>query len=192
MKTNSEIVKDNIEMISTCCSHQVRKYDCPREFYDDVVQEVALTLLEYDNEKLNRIVDENHLNAFVSGILVHQLYSTNSQFYRTYRRLRELSNDVDDDMKPAVPKIRTKKEPPVESLPYYLEDFIPDEDNDDDETLELKERIMKLSPGERNIFLSYCENNNISSLARMMKCPPALLTNYLNNVKKKLKGVSFA
>ena len=187
MKTNSEIVAENIEMIKTCCSHQVRKYDCPREYYDDVVQEVSLTLLEYDNEKLNKIVDENHLNAFISGILVHQLYSTNSQFYRTYRRLRELSNEISDGVAPVAPKIKAKKEPPAESLPYYIEDFMPDGEKDDDEMLELKQKIMELSPGERNIFLSYCESSNVSSLARMMKCPPALLTNYLNNVKKKLR-----
>lgn len=187
MKTNSEIVAENMELIRTCCSHQVRKYDCPREFLDDVIQETALTLLEYDNERLNEIRDDNRLNAFISGILVRQLYSTNSQFYRKYRKLRELSSDVTENTQPAEPKTKAKKEPPVENLPYYMEDFLPDEETDDDETLELKMKIQRLSPGERNIFLSYCENSNVANLARMMKCPAALLVNYLNNVKKKLK-----
>lgn len=184
--TNSDIVSQNIELIRTCCSHQVRKYDCPKEFLDDVMQETALTLLEYDNDKLNKIYDDKKLNAFVTGILVRQLYSTNSQFYRKYRKLRELMNDVTEDVEPATPKIKSKKEAPAEEMPYYPEDFMPN-DEDDDEILELKDKIWCLSPGERNIFLSYCENPNVSSLARMMKCPQALLNNYLNNVKKKLK-----
>lgn len=184
--TNSEIVAANWELINTCCSHQVRKYDCPREFLDDVVQETALTLLEYDNEKLNKIHDDKKLNAFVTGILVRQLYSTNSQFYRKYRKLRELMNEVTEDVEPAMPKIKSKREAPVEEMPYYPEDFMPNED-DDDETLEMKARIWALGPGERNIFLSYCETPNVSSLARAMKCPQALVNNYINNVKKKLK-----
>ena len=184
--TNSEIVRENMELIETCCSHQVRKYDCPKEFLSDVVQETALTLLEYDNAKLNKIVSDKKLNAFITGILLHQLYSTNSQFYRKYRKLRELANDVTEDVTPAQSRIKTKKETPAEQMPYYPEDFMPCED-DDDEMVALKVKIWKLSPGERNIFLSYCENPNVSSLARSMKCPQALLNNYLNNVKKKLK-----
>lgn len=186
MKKNSEIVSENYDLITTCCSHQVRKYDCPREFLDDVIQETALILLEYDNEKLNKIVEDNHLSAFITGILVRQLYSCNSAFYRTYRRLREMSSDIKDDIEPAEHKGRAKKEEPAEKLPYYPEDFMPNDD-DTDELLELKDKVSRLSPGERNIFLSYCENPNISSLARSMKCPAPLLTNYLNNVKNKLK-----
>ena len=184
--TNNEIVANNYDLIRLCCSHQCRKYDTPPEFLDDIVQEVCLILLEYDNEKLNKTVKENHLNSFVTGILVRQLYSTNSAIYRTYRRLRELSNDVTDDVEPADPKSKAKKEPPAENLPYYVEDYMPN-DEDDDETLMLKSRIADLRPGERNIFLSFCENPNVSSMARTLKCPQALLTNYLNGVRNKLK-----
>ena len=186
MKTNSEIVSENFELIRTCCSHQARKYDTPSDLLDDVIQEVSLILLEYDNEKLNKIISENHLNAFVTAILVRQLYSTNSQFYRKFRKFAELSNEVTEYDFPAEPKAKVKQEPPAEKLPYYPEDYVPCEE-DSDEIVELKTKIARLMPGERNIFLSYCENTNISSLARMMKCPPALLNNYINNVKKKLK-----
>ena len=184
--SNNEIVTQNFELISTCVSHQMRKYDTPREFYDDIVQDVCMTLLEYDNNKLNKINDENHLNAFVSGILVRQLYSTNSQTYRTYRRLRELSNEVTEDLEPAVSKVKVKKEAPAEQLPYYPEDY--DIKDDDTEEMEkIKKSLLTLSPGERNIFLTYCENPNITSFARQLKCPAPLLRNYLNSVKNKIK-----
>lgn len=184
--TNNEIVTSNYDMIQLCCSHQVRKYDTPPEFLDDIVQDICMTLLEYDNAKLNKIVEENHLNAFVTGILVRQLYSTNSQTYRTYRRLRELSNEVTEDLEPAVSRVKMKKEVPAEQLPYYPEDY--DIKDDDDEQMEkIKKSLTTLSPGERNIFLTYCENPNITSFARQLKCPAPLLRNYLNSVKNKIK-----
>lgn len=187
MMTNNEIVSSNYELIKTCCFHQAMKYDTPSEFLDDIVQEVSLILLEYDNEKLNKIVEENHLNAFISGILVKQLYSTNSAFYRTYRRFRENSNPVSENAEAAEPKSKVKKEKPAEKVPYYPEDYEVSED-DSDELAELKAAIMELSPGERNIFLTYCENPNLSSFARELKVSPQLLKNYLTPIKNKLKA----
>ena len=184
--TNNEIVANNIDLIKLCCSHQVRKYDTPPEFLDDIIQDTCITLLEYDNEKLNNIVKGDHLNAFITGILVRQLYSTNSQTYRIYRRLRELSNEVTEDVEPADPKSKAKKAPPAEKLPYYPEDFEIRED-DTEEMVKIKQSISTLSPGERNIFLCYCENPNLTAFAKQLKVTPGLLRNYLNNVKNKIK-----
>lgn len=184
--TNNEIVSGNFELIKTCCIHQALKYDTPQEFVDDIVQEVALILLEYDNEKLNCIVEENHLNAFISGILVKQLYSKNSSFYRTYRRFRDNSNPVSESDTPAEPKAKIKRHEPVEKVPYYPEDYDPSDD-DSDELSSLKDSLMELSPGERNVFLTYCEKPNVSSLARDLKVSPQLLKNYLTPIKNKLK-----
>lgn len=185
--TNNEIVSSNFDLIKTCCMHQSLKYDTPGEFLDDIVQEVSLILLEYPNDKLNKIVEENHLNAFISGVLVKQLYSTNSSFYRTYRRFRENSNPVSENNEAAEPKAKVKKEKPAEKVPYYPEDYEVSED-DSDELAELKAAIMELSPGERNIFLTYCENPNLSSFARELKVSPQLLKNYLTPIKNKLKA----
>lgn len=184
--TNNEIVTNNLDLIKQCCSHQVRKYDTPPEFLDDVIQELCVILLEYDNDKLNKIVEDGHLNAFITACLVRQLYSTNSQFYRTYRRLRELSSDVTEDVEPADPRSKAKKEPPAEKLPYYPEDFeIKEEDSE--EMMRIKRSVSTLSPGERNIFLSYCENPNLTAFAKQLKVTPGLLRNYLNNVKNKIR-----
>lgn len=185
--TNNEIVSSNFDLIKTCCMHQSLKYDTPSEFFDDIVQEVSLILLEYDNEKLNRIVNNGHLNAFITACLKRQLYSTNSAFYRTYRRFRENSNPISENDTPMEPKAKVKKEEPAEKVPYYPEDYDPCED-DSDELAELKAAIMELSPGERNIFLTYCENPNLSSFAHELKVSPQLLKNYLTPIKNKLKA----
>lgn len=167
----------------------MRIYGTPPELYDDIVQDICVILLEYDNEKLNRIQSENHMSAFITGILVRQLYSTNSAVYRTYRRLADNSDDIDsawylsDDYK-ARPKYKDKKEDFDD--PISIEDYeITPEDSDF--MISVKEALDKLSIGELSIFLNYAESGNISKLARQMKVPTALLVYYIGRVKNKIK-----
>lgn len=87
---------NNYALIRTCCRFQVNKYSIPLDLHNDVLQLVCLVILEYDNAKLNKIVEENHLNAFVTGILVRQLYSRNSPFYREFRKFQNITSSIDD------------------------------------------------------------------------------------------------
>ena len=87
---------NNYALIRTCCRFQVNKYSIPLDLHNDVLQLVCLVILEYDNAKLNKIVEENHLNAFVTGILTRQLYSRNSPFYREFRKFQNITNSIDD------------------------------------------------------------------------------------------------
>lgn len=87
---------NNYALIRTCCRFQVNKYSIPLDLHDDVLQLVCLVILEYDNDKLNKIVEENHLNAFVTGILTRQLYSRNSPFYREFRKFQNITSSIDD------------------------------------------------------------------------------------------------
>ena len=87
---------NNYALIRTCCRFQVNKYSIPLDLHNDVLQLVCLVILEYDNAKLNKIVEENHLNAFVTGILTRQLYSRNSPFYREFRKFQNITFSIDD------------------------------------------------------------------------------------------------
>lgn len=87
---------NNYALIRTCCRFQVNKYSIPLDLHNDVLQLVCLVILEYDNEKLNKIVEENHLNAFVTGVLTRQLYSRNSPFYREFRKFQNITSSIDD------------------------------------------------------------------------------------------------
>ncbi len=187
--TNNEIVKENFELIKLCVSHQMRIYGTPSNLYDDIVQDVCMILLEYDNEKLDKIQSENHMSAFITGILVRQLYSTNSAVYRTYRRLVDNSDDIAsawylDDTYTAAPKCKEKKEKSED--PISVEDYNVTED-DSDFMVSVKESLDKLSIGELSIFLNYAETGNVSKLARQMKVPQALLSYYIGQVKNKIK-----
>lgn len=187
--TNNEIVNENFELIKLCVSHQMRIYGTPSDLYDDIVQDVCMILLEYDNEKLDKIQSENHMSAFITGILVRQLYSTNSAVYRTYRRLVDNSDDIAsawylDDTYTAAPKCKDKKEKSED--PISVEDYNVNED-DSDFMVSVKESLDKLSIGELSIFLNYAETGNVSKLARQMKVPQALLSYYIGQVKNKIK-----
>lgn len=94
MISNNEILSNNFKLVHTCCSYQLRKYSCPYEYLDDLVQTVSFIILRYDNVKLNRIYEQGHLNAFITGILRNQLYSTNSEFYRVYRKFSSLTDEI--------------------------------------------------------------------------------------------------
>ena len=87
---------NNYALIRTCCRFQVNKYSIPLDLHNDVLQLVCLVILEYDNAKLNKIVEENHLNAFVTGVLTRQLYSRNSPFYREFRKFPNITSSIDD------------------------------------------------------------------------------------------------
>ena len=96
MMSNQEILMNNYALIRTSCRFQVNKYSIPLDLHNDVLQLVCLVILEYDNAKLNKIVEENHLNAFVTGILTRQLYSRNSPFYREFRKFQNITSSIDD------------------------------------------------------------------------------------------------
>ena len=46
----------------------------------------------------------------------------------------------------------------------------------------------KLTPSEKTIFLMYTErNSSASATARILKCTPATVRNYINRIRQKIK-----
>ena len=74
----------------------MKRYSTPLEFKQELFQTMSLIILEYDNKKLNNIVEQNHLNAFITGILRNQLYSRSSSFYRDNLRLKNNSISLNE------------------------------------------------------------------------------------------------
>ena len=86
--TNSEILNLNYKLVQQCVMYQTKKYGWLAN-KDDILQDVCLIILEYDNNKLNKIHNDNKMNCFVTGILVRQLYSKNSPAYKKYKKDNE-------------------------------------------------------------------------------------------------------
>ena len=83
-KTNSEIIEDiQKEGMIECIARNIKVTD---DYYDDFVQDMYLTLLEYDNEKLNEIYSKNQLKFFATRICLNNWNSSTSPFYCKYKR----------------------------------------------------------------------------------------------------------
>ena len=83
-KTNKEIVDELCE--NNVVEDIARNIKVSRDYYDDFVQDIYLTLLEYDNEKLNDIYEKNQIKFFIARICINNWNSKTSPFYCKYKR----------------------------------------------------------------------------------------------------------
>ena len=80
-----------------------------------------------------------------------------------------------------------------DNLLYYPEDYSFDENdifNEDSEQIRKIKWVIdnKLTPSEKTIFLMYTErNSSASATARILKCTPATVRNYINRIRQKIK-----
>ena len=66
------------------------------DYYDDFVQEMYLTLLDYNNEKLNEIFGKNQIKFFATRVCLNNWNSKTSPFYCKYKRpLSHLDGNAD-------------------------------------------------------------------------------------------------
>lgn len=78
----------------TCIDYQLKKqpqHYCNRE---DIIQELYLWILTYDEEKLWNAYSNNHLNSLITRYLQNQLFSTTSEYYRKYIKFNSISEDL--------------------------------------------------------------------------------------------------
>ncbi len=96
MATNKEIVDGNINLLRTCveCQFSKVKDKFTFQFIEDLYQDLYITLIEYDNEKLNDAADNNHLNALISQMIINSIWSKTSPFYRKYKKFIMKSDDI--------------------------------------------------------------------------------------------------
>ena len=94
--TNNEFIVQNYNLIRTCIDFQASKYGCPDSLKDDLFQEISLIVLNYPQDKLNDVVAKHHENAWLTAVLLRTLYSTNSQFYRVYRKFSKMTDDLNE------------------------------------------------------------------------------------------------
>lgn len=77
---------EQMPLIDDCIQYSCTKYG-GFEYKEDLKGDLLVNLLEYNNEKLNKVVyEDNAFNAFVTACLKRQLYSKNSRFFYKYKR----------------------------------------------------------------------------------------------------------
>ena len=77
-------------------------------------------------------------------------------------------------------------------LLYYPEDYSFDRDifNEDSEQIRKIKWIIdnKLTDSEKTIFLMYTDrNSSASATAKVLRCTPATVRNYINRIRQKIK-----
>lgn len=63
-----------------CCNMGVEQ-----AYLDDLVQEIYLILLEYNEDKLIKMYERKQLKFFIVRIIMNQYFSKNSPFYKKYK-----------------------------------------------------------------------------------------------------------
>ena len=59
------------------------------QYYDDLVEEVLVILLNMDSDKIEEMYSNNQLRFFVTRIVKNQYHSNTSPFYKLYRKQYE-------------------------------------------------------------------------------------------------------
>lgn len=97
--TNNEILDIYLKdgTFKTCLECQFAKLKDHR-FYEDFYNDMILTVLEYDNKKLNDVHLNKHFNAWLSRIIINNLWSNTSKYYMTYMRYGERHQELTADM----------------------------------------------------------------------------------------------
>lgn len=63
-----------------CCNMGVEQ-----AYLDDLIQEIYLILLEYNEDKLIKMFERKQLKFFIVRIIMNQYFSQNSPFYKKYK-----------------------------------------------------------------------------------------------------------
>ncbi len=94
--TNNQIVehiakegflKETIEYIA-------RKTMTQEDTLNDLEQDIWLQLLEMDNEKLNQLYQTGQWQFFLTRIVINNIRSNTSPYYRIYRKFSALSEEM--------------------------------------------------------------------------------------------------
>lgn len=98
MRTNREIVNDlgNAKVVEKIIEKITSTGAKDPDSLPDLAQDVYLSLLSDKN--LSEVDDdgENHLRYYITRILLNNICSSTSRYYRTYIRPRQQKEDIDE------------------------------------------------------------------------------------------------
>ena len=75
----NELAKE--KTVETLCTNM----GVEQAYLDDLVQEIYLILLEYNEDKLIKMFERKQLKFFIVRIIMNQYFSQNSPFYKKYK-----------------------------------------------------------------------------------------------------------
>ena len=91
----SEILKELLTgLTEACIYYQTRGLD--DYLVEEITQECWLWLCTYNFDKLRNAYENHHLSALLTRYLQNQIRSSNSAFYKRYRRMQALETELDE------------------------------------------------------------------------------------------------
>ena len=93
--TNREIVDLYLDngLIQTCIDCQFSKIS-DKQFKEDFFNDLILILLEMDNAKMNDAHENNHFNTFVTRIIINNIWSSTSKYYKDYYKFQNKTREI--------------------------------------------------------------------------------------------------
>lgn len=95
MLTPQEIIDKNTDLINKCIDIQFSRLK-DKQWKEDFRNDLFLTLLSYDEEKLRDADDNNHFNALVTAIIVNNLWSRTSPYFKAYKKFDLRTQEITD------------------------------------------------------------------------------------------------
>ena len=100
--TNKQLVDMYLPLLQQCMDYQFTNRDCT--YKEDLMNDIVLELLQYDNDKLNDAHNRKHMNALFTRWIQNNVRSNTSWYYRRYlkwdSRTQEITNkekNIPDD-----------------------------------------------------------------------------------------------
>lgn len=93
-----KLLTENYDLIVRCVECQLAKQPMDLGNKDDLIQDIALWFLTYDEKKLQNAIDNNHLNALITSVVVKQIFSKNSPYYKHYKKFAERSDEITSEI----------------------------------------------------------------------------------------------
>lgn len=93
--TNNQLIEQlNKDQTIETIAHNLR---VDTEYFDDLVQEIYLIVLEYNNAKLNEIYEKGQIKFWLSRVMMNTWNSRTSRFFKVYKKFEE-HNDRNKDL----------------------------------------------------------------------------------------------
>lgn len=139
----------------------------PVEIQEDLRQELAIALFEYDCNKLIEMSNRNELIFFALRIVLNMAKGTSNEFYRKFKK--QLTDEQLQDYEVKNHAINFKSVDIAENL------------------LNKKLTENSISAHESIIFSKYVELGSMGEVAKYYSIPKAHIFQVITNIKKQLK-----
>ena len=73
---------------------QFAKAGAKKQYIEDLKNDLVLEILQANNEKLNNVVQNKHVNAWLTRLIQNNLFSNSSWFWRRYIRPDVMGDEI--------------------------------------------------------------------------------------------------